>query len=44
LFGEPRRLDVDTLNEELKIRGGARLRLLMKPDEAFGMIFDFDGG
>ncbi|EIE24734.1 HAD-like protein, partial [Coccomyxa subellipsoidea C-169] len=39
----PRRLDVDTLNEELRIMGVARMRLQINPDAAFGMIFDFEG-
>ena len=43
IAGEPQRLDVDTLNEQLRSRGAARMRLLMRPDEAYGMIFDFDG-
>ena len=43
IAGEPHRLDVDTLNEKLRLRGAARMRLLMRPDEAYGMIFDFDG-
>lgn len=43
IAGEPQRLDVDTLNEQLRLRGAARMRLLMRPDEAYGMIFDFDG-
>ena len=41
--GEPHRLDVDTLNEQLQIKGAARMRTSMKPDEAFGMIFDLEG-
>ena len=43
IAGEPHRLDVDTLNEKLRLRGAARMRLLMRPDEAYGMVFDFDG-
>ncbi len=35
-------LDVDTLNEQLKHSGAIRLRHAMKPDEAYGMIFNFD--
>lgn len=41
--GEAVRLDVDTLNEKLQHRGAARLRHVQAPDEAFGMIFSFDG-
>ena len=41
--GEPHSLDVDTLNEQLQIKGAARMRTAMKPDEAFGMIFDLEG-
>ena len=41
--GEPHRLDVDTLNEQLQMKGAARMRTSMKPDEAFGMIFDLEG-
>ncbi|GAX74726.1 hypothetical protein CEUSTIGMA_g2173.t1 [Chlamydomonas eustigma] len=37
------RLDVDTLNEKLQHRGAERLRNAQKPDEAYGMIFSFDG-
>jgi hypothetical protein len=40
--GEPTHLDVDGLNERLKPRGAVRLRQALKPDEAFGMIFNFD--
>lgn len=39
---EPRRLDVDTLNERLKHSGAVRLRHTLKPDEAYGSIFNFD--
>ncbi|KAG7671543.1 putative 5-amino-6-(5-phospho-D-ribitylamino)uracil phosphatase, chloroplastic [Nannochloris sp. 'desiccata'] len=43
LSGEKTRLDVDTLNEELRIKGAARIRhSTMCPDEAYGLIFDFD--
>jgi beta-phosphoglucomutase-like phosphatase (HAD superfamily) len=43
LSGEKTRLDVDTLNEELRIKGAARIRhSTMCPDEAYGIIFDFD--
>lgn len=42
LSGEKTRLDVDTLNEELRVRGAARIRHSMCPDEAFGLIFDWD--
>lgn len=41
--GDSYRLDVDTLNEQLQPTGALRLRHAMKPDEAFGMIFNFDG-
>lgn len=40
--GPPSRLDVDTLNEKLKQTGAMRLRHAHKPDEAFGLIFNFD--
>lgn len=40
---DPVRLDVDTLNETLKHKGAMRLRHALKPDEAFGMIFNFEG-
>lgn len=40
--GEKTQLDVDTLNEDLKLRGAHRMRHLMHPDEAYGLIFDFD--
>ena len=42
LSGEKTRLDVDTLNEQLRVRGAARIRHSMCPDEAFGLIFDWD--
>lgn len=43
LSGEKIRLDVDTLNEELRVKGAARIRhSTMCPDEAYGLIFDFD--
>ena len=41
--GEATHLDVDTLNEKLKLRGAERLRTAMRPDEAFGMIFCLEG-
>jgi beta-phosphoglucomutase-like phosphatase (HAD superfamily) len=43
LSGGKTRLDVDTLNEELRVKGAARIRhSTMAPDEAYGLIFDFD--
>lgn len=42
LSGEKTRLDVDTLNERLRVRGADRIRHSMRPDEAFGLIFDLD--
>lgn len=42
MSGEKTRLDVDTLNEALAVRGAARIRHSMRPDEAFGLIFDWD--
>lgn len=41
--GEALHLDVDTLNEKLRTSGATRMRHAMKPDEAFGMIFNWDG-
>lgn len=41
ISGENLHLDVDTLNEKLKLNGAARMRAAMKPDEAFGMIFNW---
>ena len=35
-------LDVDTLNENLKVRGAERHRQMQHPDEAFGLIYDMD--
>lgn len=32
------RVDVDTLNEQLKIKGALRLRHSHRPDEAFGEL------
>ncbi|KAK9816620.1 hypothetical protein WJX72_002844 [[Myrmecia] bisecta] len=43
ISGEPLQLDVDTLNERLKVSGADRMRQAMRPDEAFGMIFNWDG-
>ncbi|KAG2497495.1 hypothetical protein HYH03_004647 [Edaphochlamys debaryana] len=40
--GEPRRLDVAALNEQLKAGGALRHRFILKPDEAYGTVFDFD--
>lgn len=40
---QPLHLDVDTLNERLKVRGANRMRHTMHPDEAYGMIFSMDG-
>ncbi|KAI7845474.1 hypothetical protein COHA_001023 [Chlorella ohadii] len=42
LSGERIHLDVDSLNEQLKVQGPDRLRHSMRPDEAFGLIFQFD--
>lgn len=42
LNGDPYRVDVDKLNEQLRHTGALRLRHSMKPDEAFGLIFNFD--
>ena len=39
---QPLHLDVDTLNERLKVQGANRMRHAMRPDEAFGMIFSLD--
>ena len=39
---QPLHLDVDTLNERLKVRGANHMRHAMRPDEAFGMIFSLD--
>ena len=39
---QPLHLDVDTLNERLKVSGATRMRHAMRPDEAFGMIFSWD--
>ena len=35
-------LDVDTLNERLKVQGANRMRHAMRPDEAYGMVFSLD--
>ncbi|KAG1659696.1 hypothetical protein FOA52_004335 [Chlamydomonas sp. UWO 241] len=40
---DDKRLDVDALNEALQHKGMARLKHRESPDEAFGMIFSFDG-
>jgi hypothetical protein len=38
------RVDVDALNENLRTHGALRLRHAMRPDEAFGIVLNFDGG
>lgn len=35
-------MDVDTLNESLKVRGAERMKYAMHPDQAFGLIYDLD--
>lgn len=40
--GERTRLDVDTMNESLKVRGADRMRFSMHPDQAFGLLYDLD--
>eukprot|EP01024_Parvocaulis_polyphysoides_P022682 TRINITY_DN21032_c0_g2_i2.p1 TRINITY_DN21032_c0_g2~~TRINITY_DN21032_c0_g2_i2.p1 ORF type:complete len:322 (-),score=14.21 TRINITY_DN21032_c0_g2_i2:288-1196(-) len=40
---DPVHLDVDTLNEKLASKGRDRLRFAQYPDEAYGMIFSFEG-
>jgi hypothetical protein len=42
LTGKPLHLDVDTLNEQLKVRGAHRHRHSFRPDEAIGCIFAWD--
>lgn len=37
------RVDVDALNENLRTNGALRLRHAMRPDEAFGVVVNFDG-
>ncbi|GBF94240.1 hypothetical protein Rsub_06510 [Raphidocelis subcapitata] len=37
------RVDVDALNENLRTNGALRLRHAMRPDEAFGVVINFDG-
>ena len=39
---QPLHLDVDTLNERLKVQGANRMRHAMRPDEAYGMVFSLD--
>jgi len=36
-------LDVEDLNEKLQVSGADRIRISHKPDEAFGMVFSWDG-
>ena len=36
---QPLHLDVEMLNERLKLRGAHRMRTAMRPDEAYGMVF-----
>lgn len=40
--GEQTRLDVDSMNESMKVRGADRMRFSMHPDQAFGLIYDLD--
>ncbi|GLI71252.1 hypothetical protein VaNZ11_016375 [Volvox africanus] len=40
--GETRQLDVAALNEQLKAGGAIRMRFQIRPDEAYGTVFDFD--
>lgn len=42
LSGEQIHLDVEKLNEQLRIYGADRMRHSMCPDEAFGLIFNLD--
>jgi beta-phosphoglucomutase-like phosphatase (HAD superfamily) len=42
LSGDHTRLDVEHLNEQLKASGADRIRHSMRPDEAFGAIFQLD--
>jgi hypothetical protein len=37
------RVDVDAMNENLRVNGALRLRHAMRPDEAFGIVLNFDG-
>ncbi|CAD7696926.1 unnamed protein product [Ostreobium quekettii] len=37
------KMDVDTINLKLRTRGAQRLRHAMKPDEAVGAVFAFEG-
>ena len=36
---QPLHLDVEMLNERLKLKGAHRMRTAMRPDEAYGMVF-----
>lgn len=40
--GERTRLDVDRMNESMKVRGADRMRFSMHPDQAFGLLYDLD--
>jgi beta-phosphoglucomutase-like phosphatase (HAD superfamily) len=42
LSGEHTHLDVEKLNEQLRVLGADRMRHAMRPDEAFGLIFNWD--
>eukprot|EP00882_Tetradesmus_deserticola_P008928 GHRQ01009418.1.p1 GENE.GHRQ01009418.1~~GHRQ01009418.1.p1 ORF type:complete len:383 (+),score=146.30 GHRQ01009418.1:255-1403(+) len=39
----PSRVDVETLNDQMRPAGALRLRHAQHPHEAFGMVFNFDG-
>eukprot|EP00878_Enallax_costatus_P042846 GHUV01050342.1.p1 GENE.GHUV01050342.1~~GHUV01050342.1.p1 ORF type:complete len:203 (+),score=55.16 GHUV01050342.1:154-762(+) len=39
----PLRVDVETLNDQMRPAGALRLRHAQHPHEAFGLVFNFDG-
>jgi len=43
LDGRARELDVHTLNKQLRVLGAERMRHAMRPDEAYGMVFSWEG-
>jgi hypothetical protein len=41
--GQALRVDVDFLNEKMRKRGRHRMRFQVRPDEAFGLVYSWDG-
>ncbi|GAQ91255.1 Haloacid dehalogenase-like hydrolase (HAD) superfamily protein [Klebsormidium nitens] len=41
--GQALRVDVDFLNEKMRKRGRQRMRFQVRPDEAFGLVYSWEG-